>query len=163
MADKENITYISILTDILRKKELVLRELLDATNRQGALLEREEFDIDDFNRIVDEKEVSLNRLAELDEGFMELYEKVRTELVENTSAYAQQVREVQMLVRTQTELSTLLQSAEEKNRTKLSIHLSQSRQKVKDYHVSSATAAAYYKNMSGKHQDGDSYFFNRKK
>ena len=94
---------------------------------------------------------------------MELYEKVRLELMEHTSLYAKQVKEVQQLVRTQTELSTALQAAEERNRTKLSIHLSRSHQKTRDYKVSSQTAAAYYRNMSGKHQDGESYFFNRKK
>ncbi len=163
MPNTQNTTYINILIDTLKKKESILRDLTAATEAQAALLESEELDLDAFNAQVDEKERLLERLSELDEGFMELYEKVRSELMEHTALYADQVKEVQGLVRTQTELSTALQAAEERNRTKLSIYFSRGHQKARDYKVSSQTAAAYYKNMSGKHQDGDSYFFNRKK
>ena len=127
------------------------------------LLDQPELDIDKFNELVDEKEKLLQKLESLDEGFLGLYEKVRIALAEDASAYADQVKETQQLVRTQTELSTSLQAAEERNKAKMTVHLARGHQKIKEFRVSSQTAAAYYKNMSGKHQDGDSYFFNRKK
>ena len=163
MQNTENITYFNILNDTLRKKEEVLRELTAATDSQSELLDEPELDIDAFNKLVDVKEKLLERLESLDEGFMSLYEKVRRVLAEDASSYADQVKDSQKLVRTQTELSTALQAAEERNKNKMAVHLSRGHQKVKEFKVSSQTAAAYYKNMAGKHQDGESYFFNRKK
>ncbi|MBO4414726.1 MAG: flagellar export chaperone FlgN [Lachnospiraceae bacterium] len=163
MNNTNNITYINILNDTLKKKEEVLRDLTEATDAQSVLLDQPELDIDKFNELVDEKEKLLQKLESLDEGFLGLYEKVRIALAEDASAYADQVKETQQLVRTQTELSTSLQAAEERNKAKMTVHLARGHQKIKEFRVSSQTAAAYYKNMSGKHQDGDSYFFNRKK
>ena len=112
---------------------------------------------------MDEKDALLGDLKNLDDGFLDLYSRVGAELKNNTDAYTDQVKTAQELVRRQMELSTELTSAEERNKAKLSIRLSQGRQKIKDFKVGAKTAAAYYKNMSGKHQDGDSYFFNREK
>ena len=105
----------------------------------------------------------LEELKSLDDGFLDLYSRVGAELKNNTEAYADQVKTAQELVRRQTEISAELTSAEERNKAKLSIRLSQGRQKIKEFQVGAKTAAAYYRNMSGKHQDGDSYFFNREK
>ena len=163
MNNTDNITYISILNDTLKKKEEVLRNLATATDAQSVLLDQPELDIDKFNNLVDEKEKLLQKLESLDEGFLGLYEKVRDALAEDAAAYADQVKVTQQLVKTQTELSTALQAAEERNKAKMTVHLARGHQKIKEFRVSSQTAAAYYKNMSGKHQDGDSYFFNRKK
>ena len=163
MQNKENVTYLNILIDTLKKKEEVLRDLTEATQTQSDLLDKPELDIDAFNELVDEKEKCLEKLENLDEGFMSIYEKVRDILAEDTASYAEQIKKTQELVKTQTELSTSLQAAEERNKAKMTVHLSRGHQKVRDFKVSSQTAAAYYKNMSGKHQDGDSYFFNRKK
>ncbi|MCR5767457.1 MAG: flagellar export chaperone FlgN [Lachnospiraceae bacterium] len=163
MQDKENVTYLNILIDTLKKKESVLRELTQATDEQAVLLDHPELDIDAFNKLVDEKEKLLEKLENLDEGFMSIYEKVREILAKDAASYAEQVKQTQELVKTQTDLSTALQAAEERNKSKMTVHLSRGHQKIKDFKVNSKTAAAYYKNMSGKHQDGDSYFFNKKK
>jgi hypothetical protein len=156
-------TYINILIDTLRKKEEILKNLLAKTEGQAELLEADEFEPDVFDALMDDKDALLGDLKTLDDGFLDLYSRVGAELKNNTDAYTDQVKTAQELVRRQMELSTELTSAEERNKAKLSIRLSQGRQKIKDFKVGAKTAAAYYKNMSGKHQDGDSYFFNREK
>ena len=163
MQDAEKITYINILIDTLKKKEQILKKLMEATERQSTLFDDKEFDLDAFDRIVAEKDKLLERLERLDEGFLNLYDKVRDELRENGAEYSDQIGKTRELVKIQTELSTSLMAAEERNRSKLTLYLSKSHRKVKEFKTSSRTAAAYYKNMSGKHQDGDSYFFNKKK
>ena len=163
MNNLENTTYINILNDTLKKKEEVLLALSEATNSQSELLDAAELDIDAFNKLVDEKEKLLQKLESLDDGFMSLYEKVRDALAEDATPYVDQIKVTQELVKKQTELSTALQAAEERNKAKMAIHLARGHQKMREFRVGSQTAAAYYRNMSGKHQDGESYFFNRKK
>ncbi|MBR5966964.1 MAG: flagellar export chaperone FlgN [Lachnospiraceae bacterium] len=162
MAENTN-TYINILIDTLRKKEEILKSLLAKTEAQAVILEADEFETEAFDTIIEEKDGLLEELKNLDDGFLDLYSRVGAELKNNTEAYADQVKTAQELVRRQTEISAELTSAEERNKAKLAIRLSQGRQKIKEFKVGAKTAAAYYKNMSGKHQDGDSYFFNREK
>ena len=94
---------------------------------------------------------------------MEMYDKVKDTLVSDGKDYAIEIEQAKALIKKQTDLSVELQAMEEKNRVKLSIHLSKGRQKGKDFRTSSRTAAAYYKNMSNHHQEGDSYFLDSKK
>ncbi len=162
MAENTN-TYINILIDTLRKKEDILKGLLAKTEAQAELLEADELDTEAFDGLIDEKDVLLGELQTLDDGFLDLYSRVGAVLKNDTEAYADQVKTAQELVRRQTEISAELTSAEERNKTKLALRLSHNRQKIKEFKVGSKTAAAYYRNMSGKHQDGDSYFFNRQK
>lgn len=156
-------TYIRILIDTLARKEKILRELSGETSKQAEILSGEELDIESFNRTIKAKDELLDKLQALDEGFLDLYAKVGEEMKANPGAYPEDIERAQKLVRTLTDLSAELSTAEERNRARLAMLLSKGKQKVKDFKISSAAASAYYKNMSGKHQDGDSYFFNRKK
>ena len=163
MKENNNNTYINILIDTLRKKEVILKDLLTRTEEQAALLDADKFETEAFDKLIEEKDKLLAELNNLDDGFLDLYSRVGEVLKNDTGTYAAQVKAAQELVRRQMELSTELTSAEERNKAKIAIHLSQGRQKIKDFKVGAKTAAAYYKNMSGKHQDGDSYFFNKEK
>ena len=161
--ETKDLTYISILIDSLKKKIEVLERLRDDTLKQEELLSRDELDFDAFNKTIDSKEKSLARLNELDDGFLEIYEKVAPLIKKDRESYENEITYMKELVRRVTDYSTTLTALEERNKIKLSIHLNRGKQRIKEYKQSSKTVAAYYKNMSGKHQDGDSYFFNREK
>lgn len=163
MRDNEKVTYLNIMIDTLKKKEVLLEELKSTTLRQTAILEQEEFDADGFDSTIDEKQSKIDELLKLDEGFMELYNKVKDTLMSDGKDYAAEIEQAKVYIKKQTDLSVELQALEEKNRVKLSVHLSKGRQKGKDFRTSSRTAAAYYKTMSNHHQDGDSYFLDSKK
>lgn len=156
-------TYISILIDTLKKKENVLLKLKEETASQSLLLDAEEFDRDAFDALIESKDKLLKRLAGLDEGFLDLYKRVGEEMKTNPSAYETQIATAQELIRRQTDITTELTAMEERNKNRLALYLTQGKQKIKDFKISSSAAAAYYKNMTGKHQEGESYFFNKKK
>lgn len=163
MRDNEKLTYLNIMIDTLKKKESLLNELKAVTVKQADILESEDFDADGFDSTIDEKQGKIDELLKLDEGFMELYEKVKDTLINDGRDYAPEIEKAKALIKKQTDASVELQALEEKNRVKLSVHLSKGRQKGKDFRTSSRTAAAYYKNMSHRHQEGDSYFLDSKK
>ena len=163
MRDDEIVTYMNILLDSLKKKEELLLNLKTETLKQAGILEKDDFDADAFDATIDEKQKMLDELAKLDDGFMDVYSKVKETLTSNGSDYSGEIGKAKDYIKRQTDLSVELQALEEKNRTKLAIRLSQGRQKVKDFRTSSKTAAAYYKNMTNRHQEGDSYFLDRKK
>lgn len=163
MRDPQQVTYINIITDTLRRKLEVLGALEEATSRQEEIAGQEQPDMEMFETLIEAKDKLLERLNGLDDGFMELYTRVAETLKKNTEDYAEEISQIQELIRGITDKSTSLQAAEERNRQKLAVVFSEGKKKVKDFKISSRTAAAYYKNMSGHHQDGDSYFFNKKK
>lgn len=161
--EDQTTTYISILCDTLRKKEEIIRSLLAQTALQTGILDAEEFDFDKFEETIRAKDELLVTLKKLDDGFLDLYARVGKLLKEQPDRFKAQIETAQGLVRTQTDLTAQLTAAEERNKTKLALSLNNGRQKVREFKVSSAAASAYYKNMSGKHQEGESYFFNKKK
>ncbi len=163
MRDSEKVTYLNIMVDTLKKKELLLGNLKAITLKQAEILAKEEFEADEFDKTIDEKQKSIDALLKLDEGFMEMYEKVKDSVTSNPKDYESEISKAKELIKNQTDLSMELQALEEKNRVKLTMHLTKGRQKGRDFRTSSRTAAAYYKNMSNRHQDGDSYFLDSKK
>ena len=76
MRDNEKLTYINIIIDALRKKDSILNDLKAATIKQTGILEKEEFEADEFDKTIDQKQLKIEELLKLDEGFMEMYEKV---------------------------------------------------------------------------------------
>ena len=163
MRSEEKLTYINIMLDSLKKKEAVLTKLRAETLKQSAILAEQEFDDEAFDKTIDVKQGYLDELTKLDEGFMDMYAKVKETLATDGPDYRSEIELAKSLIKKQTDLSVELQSLEEKNRVKLTVHLSRGKQKVRDFRANSKTAAAYYKNMSNHHQEGDSYFFNREK
>ncbi len=163
MRNNDTVTYLNIMIDTLKKKEVLLNELKATTINQAAILEKDDFDADCFDTSIDEKQGKIDDLLKLDDGFMEMYNKVKNTLVADGKDYAIEIEQAKALIKKQTDLSVELQAMEEKNRIKLSVQLSKGRQKGKDFRTSSRTAAAYYKNMSNHHQEGDSYFLDSKK
>lgn len=163
MRDSGQLTYINILLDTLQKKDRILENLREATIRQEKLLAEENLDIDAFNETISSKQIELDALNKLDEGFLDVYGKVGEALKEDPAAYADEVTRAKQLITRQMDLAVELTALEERNKTRLAFHLASGKQKVRDYKVSSRTAAAYYKNMTNKHREGDSYFMDQKK
>ena len=161
--EAKDLTYISILIDSLKKKIEVLERLRDDTEKQEEILSRDELDFDAFNKTIESKEKSLARLNELDDGFLEVYEKVAPLLKNDKDSYENEITYLKELVRRVTDYSTTLTALEERNKVKLSIHLNRGKQRIKEYKQSSKTVAAYYKNIANKRTPEGSTFYDRKK
>jgi hypothetical protein len=161
--EAKDLTYISILIDSLKKKIEVLERLRDDTEKQEEILSRDELDFDAFNKTIESKEKSLARLGELDDGFLEVYEKVAPLFKNDKESYENEITYLKELVRRVTDYSTMLTALEERNKVKLSIHLNRGKQRIKEYKQSSKTVAAYYKNIANKRTPEGSTFYDRKK
>lgn len=161
--DIQNVAYLNILNDTLSKKLDALKKLTELTEEQAVLIKAEEIDMDAFEATIDKKAVLIDRLTALDQGFLDLYEKAKARVELEPEKYKDELTRTKALVAEITERSTSLEALEERNKTGLSIQLSKGKQKVKEFKVNSRTAAAYYKNMSNSHKEGDSYFLDRKK
>lgn len=155
-------SYMTILQETLEKKQAVLQAILEACRRQGKLTEQEEFDPDIFSSIMDQKDALLTQLTQLDEGFEKTYEGIRSELNQNRSQYAEQIRDMQNLIRKVTDLGVEIRALEERNRSKLEVRFADQKKEMRQVKTSNKAASTYYKAMANP-QNTDSYFMDQKK
>lgn len=154
--------YLNILITSLRKKGVILRELLAKTEEQKALLTDETFSEERFMELTEEKTVLLDNLNQQDDGFEALYKKVAPILKEKKDFYKEEVRTMQQLIREITDLSVQVQSLETRNRAGLELFLRNKRSEIRQVKRSRSVAARYYNTMSKMNLE-DSQFMDKKK
>ena len=158
----DNQTYIDVLKDSLEKKVMVLDKLQEKTLSQEKIISTSPFDNEEYDQAYQDKEVLINQLSELDEGFEQIYVHVNDALSNNKVEHKGDIIQLQNMIRQITDKSTELQSIEIRNKQKLDVIFANRKKEIKDYKINSQTASSYYKNMADQHQ-GQSYFYDKKK
>lgn len=161
--DKDIAVYVSVLHDSLRDKCNILQEILKLTQRQEQILGKEEMNFDDFDAVMQDKEVLIQRMQDLDQGFQNLFDSIGTVLKENPERYKTQILEMQNYIRTITDCSVKIQALEQKNKEKFTASVAKKRREIRDFKVSNKTAVSYYQNMANQHHEWQSYFVDKKK
>jgi flagellar biosynthesis/type III secretory pathway chaperone len=159
---KELGSYIEILKDSLQKKISVLQALLEATNRQSSYIDGEEFSLDVLQEAIDQKDVLLEQLDELDQGFDRVFQEIRSEFVAKQAQYRTDIAEMQKQIRLCTDIGVEIQRIEEQNKNKLLVKFADQKKELRKIKTSSKVASTYYKNMS-KRNGMSNYFVDQKK
>lgn len=140
---------LNVLADSLDIKLEVLGNIQKYTEEQKAVFETEFPDIEEFDRLVDEKDALVDKLISLDEGFENLYREVADGLKDNMEKYSVQIKQLQEKISRITEISASIQTQEARNKKMIEEYFAKERQGIKKSRVSSKAAYDYYKNMSG--------------
>lgn len=158
----DNNTYVYILIDTLLKKNSLLDNLIQTTLFQKECITEETPDMDQFEQTLSEKEMLIDQLNQLDDGFEAIYDHVKDEISNNKLKHKDDILKLQELIRQVTEKSTKLQTLELQNKGIIEFYFSNKKKEIKNFKRSSQTASNYYKNMSNQNQ-GESYFLDKKK
>ena len=143
----EKSKYIPIMIQSVKKKEQTLDAILKINNRQREELENPALDPDDFEKTFEEKAALIDSLETLDNGFQELFERVREELNASREAYRDEINEMQACIRRLTEKSADIQTQEARNKALMEQKFSAVRKQVKEVRKSQKVVNQYYKNM----------------
>lgn len=154
--------YLNILEESLKKKIDVLDKIKEVNQVQAQLLKREALDTERFDQCVDEKDLYIEELNKLDEGFDSLYEKIKQELLKNKDKYADQIKRLQHLITEITDRSVSIQAEESRNKAQVEQYFAAQRKDLGKVRKSSQAAYGYYKNMSGP-AAADARFMDTKK
>ncbi|MGN6710160.1 hypothetical protein [Anaerocolumna jejuensis] len=157
-----NQTYIKILQDTLVKKNQILDELLLLTVQQEMILDNSIMDYEKFETCISQKEVLINQLNQLDDGFEALYERIRVELPELNEDSKGLILDMQNFIKDIMMKSTKLQALEHKNKLKLDLFLTSQKREIRTMKMNNKTTTSYYGNMSGQNLN-NSFFFDKKK
>ena len=155
--------YVTMMVDTLKKKEQILRSLLQRTKEQETLLRSEELDQDEFSATIEAKGTEIDELNEIDEGFEALFQAVKQEITSNRDDYRSQIEAMQSLISEISDLGVQIQALEKQNSERFKMYLSDKRKEIHDFHVNNRTASNYYQNMANVHTTDQSYFFNEQK
>ena len=160
---KETKSYIDMLINSLQKKYNVLVTLDKNERKQENALAGQEITPDELEVLFDEKNNCISKLEELDLGFEKLYEKTREEIIGNKDMHKEEIMHMQDLIRKISDLTVSLQARQTRNRERYMAFFDNKKQEVKKFRRSSKTVSSYYKNMYNSHQEGESYFLDKKK
>lgn len=145
MSDKNN--YIEVLIQSLKKKNQVLDSIIHANHGQKEALEDPNLDPDEFDVTVEEKAALMDQLNQLDDGFEQIYARVREELQENRENYKEEIHQMQELIRQLTDKSTAIQAQELRNKDLMSQKFASIKKQVREIRSSQKVVNQYYKNM----------------
>lgn len=157
-----NRTYIVVLRDTLKKKLVVLNDLLELTNFQNKLLNENKADTEEFEGTLTSKQEMLERLEQADDGFEMIYNRVKEELTHHASTYKEDIVVLQELITQITEKSVSLQTAEHRNHGLMEIYFAQKKREIRESKLSQKTVSRYYQHMADSYKE-QSYFMDKKK
>lgn len=143
----EKNNYILVLEEDLKKKNLILDKIILANQKQSDALDDPNLDPDDFDRIVEEKAALIEQLEKLDDGFEQVYARVREELQDNKDAYKEDIALMQKMIRQLTDKSATIQVQEMRNKDKMTQKFAAIKKQVREIRSSQKVVNQYYRNM----------------
>ena len=157
-----NKDYITILAESLKKKNAVLDEVQKANEEQKQILTDENLTPDDFQKTLDKKSELIGQLNQLDEGFEQIYEKVREEMQNHMEQYANQIHQMQEEIQKITDKTVAIQAEELRNKQLIENKFSSIKKQIREVKSSQKAVNTYYRNMMNRDVMG-SQFLDRKK
>lgn len=140
--------YLQVLEQSLYKKSDVLSRIQEVCIRQELLLKAEEVSAEDFDASIDEKQLLIEELEKLDEGFESLYGHVKEQLLTDKERYRHQIGQLQELITKVTEKSVAIQTQEARNNKLAKSYFTIERKNIQKNRTTSKAALNYYKNMN---------------
>lgn len=116
---EDNRRYIVMLTEILEKQLAVLEQMADITSEQERIADDTKFDEEAFEETLTKKDVLIMQFNELDNGFVSVYSRIKSELHNNGQLYKQDISGMQELIRRCTDKGNEIRTMELRNRDKL--------------------------------------------
>lgn len=115
---------------------------------QERLFKEDVFSEKAFDEIIDRKGMLIDDLNKLDEGFENLYEHIRLQLLDGREKYATQIAALQKLITKVTEMGASVQAQEARNKELADNYFLNRKKELKQGRQNSKAALNYYRNMN---------------
>lgn len=154
--------YLQIMIECLEKKIEVLDRVLELDKKQISIALEQPFDLEKYDKSMDEKGTLIDELNKLDDGFTSTYERVRDAVQADPEAYADKVRRMQDLIRMAVDKGVAVEAQEQRSKQAMQSAVNTKRREIRNIKVSNAAATQYYKAMS-RINDVDPQLMDKKK
>lgn len=157
--------YVQIMVESLRRKSDLLERIIGKNVEQNKCIsgkEYEDIDWDAFNLLVTEKEILIERINTMDEGFQSLYDRVKAQLNESKDKYSDSIKEMQFLIGKVTDQGVEIQAGEERNKQIIDSLMFSRKKTIRQTRNSLKVADSYNQSMHMSY-GSDNFMLNRKK
>lgn len=158
----QNKEYISILCQSLEKKEQILQMIIEKNKEQRIILTDKAQPPDRLEENLKEKGDLIERLNQLDEGFEQVYNRVRDILNKEKESYKEEIRRMQELIRSITDKSATVQAQEQRNKDLAEKKFASVKKEIRQVRTSNKVASQYYKNMTNTNTVDAQYLDSKK-
>lgn len=154
--------YLDMLQDSLKKKLEILNGIMKYQQEESDMLKSGNMDMEAFDQSINDKVALAEKIDPLDDGFEQVYDRVREEMIAHKEKYAAQIRAMQDMIGEISEKNVLIQA--EENRIKLEVDNFAKRESaaLRQRLDNGKAARSYYNNMK-KLNYVDSQFMDKKK
>lgn len=157
-----NLSSAQVLVESLEKKSQILDEIMKENEAQELMFKQEELDMEALDASSDRMGALAEKLELLDEGFEAVYDRIRQELIENKTAYRNEIRRMQVLIGEITEKVVGINAARMRNKLQAENHFKKNRQQIGRVSSKMKASQNYYNNMNRLNYV-DSQFYDTKK
>ena len=159
----ENMDYVIMLRESLEKKADILRVLQIRNKEQAEILQNPNTTPDDLEKNMNMKSELIDRIIMLDDGFEQLFNRVKDILDEDRETYADEIRLMQDLIRRIADLTADVEASEYKNKEYAKARFANIKKDIREIKRSGDVVTSYYKNMMARTRADDPAFLDKKK
>ncbi len=143
MTDRD---YIDAMIRGLKRKVYLLDMLIMQNKRQQEELEDEYLTVEDFDKRITEKDDIIKEISMLDDGFEEVFEKMKSVLDGNRDRYKAEIKEMQDLVRKIMAKDADIRMGEKRNSELARQKFGAVKKQIKEMKMNRKMVNSYYKN-----------------
>lgn len=141
-------SYLQILQDSLVKKLELLTKIEVKSLEQSEMLKNGDVNLEQVDINMDEKAKLIEETLALDEGFESIYEKIRSQLLDNKGMYKAEIKALQGMIEKVTEKSTSIQAIEARNKTQMDVYFANQKKGLQSKRNAMTVARDYYQSMN---------------
>ncbi|SET39334.1 MULTISPECIES: hypothetical protein [Pseudobutyrivibrio] len=159
----DNRDYVIMLRESLEKKADILRVLLIRNKEQEAILKDPNSTPDDLEKNMNMKAELIDRIVMLDDGFQQLFNRVKAILDEDRASYADEIKLMQELIKKVTDLTADVEATEYRNKEYAKTRFANVKKEAREIKRSGDVVSSYYKHMMSPQTTADPAFLDKKK
>lgn len=154
--------YIVMLKDSLDRKLDILEQIYIKSKLQTAILKDPNSSAEELEANLDSKAKLIDRIVKLDEGFDNMFSKVKDTMKTKKSEYAEEIKDMQDTIRKITDMSMNIKALEESNKELATQKFSAVRSQIRENRLSGKMVSNYYNNMMSQQTMEPTYLDNKK-
>ncbi|MGN0342160.1 MAG: flagellar export chaperone FlgN [Roseburia sp.] len=144
MSEKD---YIAVLKQSLAKKVDILDTIHALNVEQKRMLEDPQLGPEELEENFKAKGELVEQLTALDDGFEQVYDRVKEQLISRKEQYAADIAQMQKYISRITDRSADIRAQEQRNKTLMQQKFSTVKKQIREVKSSRQAVDSYYKNM----------------
>ncbi len=154
--------YLELLIQSLKKKLLLLNQIIVLNQQQKEMLMDENLDPDTLDVNVREKDELISQVTQLDDGFDEVYAHIADLMKKNHSDYEEELDRMRELIRQIMAKDASIRADEQRNYELAQKKFARVKKQIREVKTSQKMVNRYYQNMMQQRQADIQYMDNKK-